>query len=440
MAVTRARVAPARTRHAWAVFAYTIGDDKGGFHAIDRSTEDDVAAICRAADFAQLPAALQVDLKRHAGVYRVAVTPRELRAAPADRARRAPTDRGLRRSAFRAIDPGRRRLWRDIVQTLSRSDVRLEEDRTHLDAASAGVLRRFLDVARRACPADRHILHFSGHSFGPMGLFYDSRTGAAAPHVLRLTHLARALRSRSGPIDVVLFRDCFLDNLEAAFELFGAARFMIATQAQAPIRGVWPWLNLMSVLTPSVDSGDAARSLALQMEDYFTRKSGLGRLDEVPCALIDIAGAQHVARPLKRLVASLTRLRADAARRRVCGTALERARLGQNLQDSRPGDPALVDVLTMCRNLQETGDPVAPLAQALADAIGDHAIDSFHVSRGPFRGLALYYKPTTRKDLNNSFVQAGDPRDRRSDERYYATLALSRATGWDRIALNPLGA
>lgn len=430
---------PTRTRDAWSVLAYTIGDDKGGFHAIDESTEKDVAAICRAADLGRVRVAIQLDLKRHPGVYRATLAPRPRPSRREGRRRRVTRRIVRRRRAFHEVDPRKRRLWRDITHRLEQSDVRLQEDRTHLDAASGGVLRRFLDFGRRACPAERFILHFSGHSFGPMGMFYDSRSGAPSPHVLRLTHMARAMRSKDGPIDVVLFRDCFMDTLEAAFELYGAVRFMIATQAQAPILGVWPCLNLLSALTPSVDSADAARSLALQMEDFFSHKSGLGPLHEVPCALVDIESTRQVTRPLARLVRALSTARRDAARRRACGRALERARLGQSLRYSRPGDPALLDVPTMCRNLQELhDDPVAPLAEALGRVVQDRVITSFHVSRGPFRGLALYYRPTTRRDLENSFVQAGDERDRRSDERYYRTLALSRATGWDQIALNPL--
>jgi hypothetical protein len=432
---------PPRTRDAWGMLAYTIGDDKGGLHAIDQSTENDVAAICQAADFCRVRAALQLDLKRHPGIYRATITPRPRPSGLESRTRRAATRKTRQRRAFHDVDPRTRTLWRHIAHKLEQSDVRLQEDRTHLDAASGGVLRRFLDFGRRACHAERFVLHFSGHSFGPMGMFYDSRTGASSPHVLRLTHLARALTSKDGPIEVVLFRDCFMDTLEAAFELHGAVRFMIATQAQAPILGVWPWLNLLAALTPSVDSADAARSLALQMEDFFSHKSGLGALHVVPCALIDIESAQQVARPLKRLVVALNKARQDTARRRACGKALERARLGQNLGYSRPGDPAVLDVPTMCRNLQELNDDlVGPPARALGDVVQNRVITSFHVSRGPFRGLGLYYKPTTRRDLEASFVQADDERDRRSDERYYRSLALSRATGWDQIALNPLGA
>ena len=39
--------------------------------------------------------------------------------------------------------------------------------------------------------------------------------------------------------------------------------------------------------------------------------------------------------------------------------------------------------------------------------------------------------------MSRSFRRA-TTRDKLSDERYYRTLALSRATGWDRIALEPL--
>ncbi len=424
----------------WTLLAYTIADDKGGFHAIDQAAENDVTAICEAADLGRFSVALQLDLKRHPGVYRATIKPRSKAGTPQRRQRRATQEAETTRN-FRTINPRRRPLWRDIVATLQHTNLQLLEDRTHLDAASGGVLHRFLASGRRDCPARRFILHFLGHSFGPMGLFYDSKTGQANPHVLRLTDLARALRSKDGPVDVVLFRDCFMDNLEAAFELHRAALFIIATQAQSPIHGSWPWLNMMSVLMPSIDSSDVGRSLVLQLENFYDQESGRGGLGEVPCALIDIEGAQQVAKPLKRLVKVLSAARGDAKRRRACAAALESARLSQNLSLSRPGDPALLDVLTMCRNLQQLGsDPVAAAAGALSDVIYSKVITSFHVFRGPFRGLALYYKPVTQRDLDESFVQASDERDKRSDERYYRTLALSRATGWDQIALNPLAA
>ena len=268
----------AKKLNAWSLLDYSIADDKGGFHAIDQSADNDLTAICAAADLGRLDVAFQGDFKRHPGVYRATLKTRTARAAPKPRKSRAARKVGTRRG-FREIDPRRRYLWRRIVRKLQRSDVRLLEDRTHLDAASGGVLGRFLVFGRRECPARRFILHFQGHSFGPMGLFYDSRTGDPNPHVLRLTDLARALRSNGGPVEVVLFRDCFMDNLEAAYELHGAARYMIASQTQSPIHGVWPWLNMLSVLTPSVDSSDVARSLVLQLENYYNSKSGRGGFD-----------------------------------------------------------------------------------------------------------------------------------------------------------------
>jgi cysteine peptidase C11 family protein len=426
------------TLHAWSLLDYSISDDKGGFHAIDQTAENDVRAICAGADLARMDVAFQLDFKRHPGMYRAMLKSQTGGATRKSRknraARKARTDRD-----FRAVNPRRRYFWRDIVGKLRQSNLHLFEERAHLDAASRGVLHRFLAFARRACPARRFILHFQGHSFGPMGLFYDSRTGVPNPHVLRLNDLTWALKSNDGPVDVVLFRDCFMDNLEAAYELHGAARYMIGSQAQSPIRGVWPWLNLLSVLTASVDSSDVARSLVLQLENFYNSKSGRGGLADVPCALIDIDAAQQVATPLKRLVVALSAARNDPARCRACATALERARLGQNLSFSQPGDPALLDVLTMCRNLQELDDDrVSPWAKALEDVVQGQVIASFHVSSGPLRGLALYYKPVTHRDLDESFVQASDERDKLSDARYYRNLALSRATGWDQIALNPL--
>ena len=64
-----------------------------------------------------------------------------------------------------------------------------------------------------------------------------------------------------------------------------------------------------------------------------------------------------------------------------------------------------------------------------------------HFTRtGKHQGVSLYCKPTNAKDLELSFIQAGDGVDEASDAEHYKKLALSEATGWHRIALNPLKA
>jgi hypothetical protein len=51
------------------------------------------------------------------------------------------------------------------------------------------------------------------------------------------------------------------------------------------------------------------------------------------------------------------------------------------------------------------------------------------------RGLGLYYKPVGAADKRRSHLF--DEAMAAADDAAYRRLALSVATGWDRIALNP---
>jgi hypothetical protein len=42
------------------------------------------------------------------------------------------------------------------------------------------------------------------------------------------------------------------------------------------------------------------------------------------------------------------------------------------------------------------------------------------------------------RDIERSFIMSGNAEDAAKDAEYYAKLALCEATGWHRIALNPL--
>jgi len=117
-----------------------------------------------------------------------------------------------------------------------------------------------------------------------------------------------------------------MDTLEAAFELYGAVRFMIATQAAgAHSRRV--------ALAESAVGADPQRRFGGCRQIARPPDGGLlspTRVDadpstKVPCALIDIDSARQATRPLKRLVGALSRARRDAARPPGVRQGLERA-------------------------------------------------------------------------------------------------------------------
>ena len=59
-----------------------------------------------------------------------------------------------------------------------------------------------------------------------------------------------------------------------------------------------------------------------------------------------------------------------------------------------------------------------------------------HSQKGHHRGNGLYYKPVGREHAKRSHLYEEGTAE--GDAKHYRQLALSQATGWDRIALNPL--
>jgi len=76
-------------------------------------------------------------------------------------------------------------------------------------------------------------------------------------------------------------------------------------------------------------------------------------------------------------------------------------------------------------------------ARALGELVSTRLV-KWHSSRhGLHRGTALFYQPTTRAQVRRSHLYGEETAVK--DAANYRKLALSRATGWDRIALRPLG-
>lgn len=409
-------------RKAWALLAYTVADDKGGGSSIDAPVKEELKAICDGADFGQVSIAAQVDFKRTRGVFRGALT-----AAP-------PKGRD-----FEEVWAEDHPLWRKILGNIRQSTLRVQMERENLNSARADVLQEFLRFGHQECPADRYVIFFYGHAYGPMGLFYDTDANRREANTLRLNDLAGSMAAVDGRASIVVFRDCFMNTLETAFQLRGIGEFMIASQSVAPIAGIWPWLNFLAALLASAESGEVARALAIQLARFLDEPANRRPFADVPIALLDLGEVGAITEPLKALADALDEARRDPSRCRACANALEGARVGYPDDPSNPGDPALLDVPTMCDNLQRLGpDPVAGPAGALGDAVRTRLVRWHHSQLGRYQGTSIYYKPVKAKDLERSYIQAGTEDDAKNDAAAYSHLAVNEATGWHRIALNPL--
>jgi cysteine peptidase C11 family protein len=425
------------------VLAYLVGDHKDEAGSLDDAIASELKAICDAADFRRVGVAVQVDFRRNGSTLRAALKdPLPRTSRPEDE---APRDNPLSRLIIDQLTFQKShklrtfagRLVQGIAKGLRRM-VLFVKNLPDMNAASEDVLHDFLRYGREQCEARRYLIYFFGHAFGPMGLFFDRETQAREPNSLRLNDLADAIERDEGHASIILFRDCFMGTLETAFQLKSCADFVIASQAEAPIAGVWPWKTFMASLGDGRSSLDIGTELAKSLADFMKQDRNRGGFADVPYSLFDLSVSPGVVEPLKALVHALESARNDPGRLKKCSDALEEARIGTSNNPKSPGDPALIDVRTTLEKLVELApDPVAQPSRTLAMLLKKLVPFSFTLL-GQHRGVSLYYKPTKQGDLNASVLEAADPREAKKDADQYRRLALCKDSDWGRFALDPL--
>lgn len=408
----------------WAVLAYTIAEDAHAESVLDATAKDELTALTDAADFRKVSVAAQVDFRGRRGVYRGALT-----------------QLGPKGRDFEPVDPERYGLWAEVKRSVEAKTATFQVAREarDLNATDVDVLEDFLRYGRLQCPADRYFVSFFGHAAGPLGLFDDRTPGTPARTTMRLPALVRAFKGAGSRADVVLFRDCFMNCLEAAYQLRHSTSFVVATQALAPAVGAWPWKRLLAPLARDASPRQVAEGVAKAVARHLDEAKHREGMEAVPYSLLDLSAADVVAAALTDVTNAILAARADAARRRACARALELSRVGAPQRGSLPGDPALLDVPTLCAKLGAlTGDPVALAAQRLDAAVRPGLVAWHHSQTPHHQGTALFYAPVRSDDLDASYLFTTHEPMASDDAAEYRALALSKATGWHRIAFDPL--
>jgi hypothetical protein len=310
---------------------------------------------------------------------------------------------------------------------LNRTAIRVSREK---NVGDPRVLEEFLRWVQRECPARRYAVHFWGHSSGPVGLFFDRAAEDARPDGLTLAELGYAFEHAvpvlGRPVDIVLLKDCWFSTLEAVCELRGGAKFLVASQSEVPIEG-WPYKEIFECLT-AADTRQVATNVVDALGDFYALASNRGRFLEIPYSGVDVERSRGVDQPLRALAACLDTLRDD-----TYGPASRLA-----LRRASRADPALLDVVAMCSNLGEIGDPelqrqsAALREAALGSLVGRHPDPSI------FQGLSLLYFPFGADPDEQNKNSRIAPAFFRSDLDVvddYRTLELSVNTNWERIAL-----
>ena len=415
---------PGKDRKRWTVLIYMVADDPQGGQLLDKRAIVEMDQITKAA--------LSIKPRRD---VRVAM-----------------------QIDFRTL-PG---VWRRVIG----------EDtfvRPESNAADPATLYGFFDWAVSECPAEHYLLIFWGHSRGQFGMFGDSDPFDYTAQTLTLEELRDALsaakRSLQKPVDLIAFKDCFMANLEIAYELNGLADYLLASPGLVPVEG-WPYEDIFNALS---DDGalEAGHRILEALKEYYQdqdEKGTKGPHREVPYSLLSTEGAVPVVEALSKLLGkdrasvdradTVLRPALDQAARAPGDKAL--ADLGQLAGDApavvdalagvdaprvRPGDPkpqpdvekenleAFIQALGNARpNSAGAGMPASRLQSARRNSNGlviDHTGEYFG-------GVSVFVYPEKTKDQRDSMLT------RLADEKAYRRLAISKDTKWADIALRQM--
>jgi hypothetical protein len=410
---------PGKVRKRWTVLIYMVSDDPQGGELLDQEAVQEMDQITKAAlsvDTTELYVALQVDFRTLPGVWR----------------------RSIGESTF----------------------IRPESN-----AADPATLYGFFDWATAECPADHYLLIFWGHSRGQFGLFGDSDPFDYTAQTLTLDELRTALtaakRSLQKPIDVVAFKDCFMANLEIAYELSGLADYLLASPGLVPVAG-WPYEGIFKALNDDGALKSAHRILDA-LRKYYLIKKNRDPHEEVAYSLLSTAGAVPVVQALGKLVGTdpksvdradtLIRPSLDQAPRaggdkaladlgQLVGTAGASAKAARKPQQQSTSAPTKKQIAELTKNLNAfiQGLGNARSNNAAAPARSSQKQGSRRNSNGlvidhtgnDIGGVSVFVFPKSTKDQRDSFLT------RLADEKAYRRLAISTDTKWADIAFRQM--
>jgi hypothetical protein len=417
---------PSKDRRRWTVLIYMVADDPQGGKLLDKRAIKEMDQITKAA--------LSVT---HGDDIRVAL-----------------------QIDFRTLP----QVWRRVIG----------EDtfvRPESNAADPATLYGFFDWAVTECPAEHYLLIFWGHSRGQFGIFNDPDPFDYTAQTLTIEELREALaaakRSLQKPVDVIAFKDCFMANLETAYELSGLADYMLASPGLVPVEG-WPYEEIFNALNDDKATKsdqptlEAAGGILRALGDYYAKevngkRVNVGGNKEVAYSLLSTAGAVPVINALKAMIGDDRPSvdKADAGLRKSLDAAAR-----------APGDRALADLGQLVQQAATT--PAKPTAKPAATILDPGTLAAFVETLGNAKpkgtpGHGVTGKPRGEPHPpNNSkglvidhtgedfggvtvFVYPADTKDQRdsmltrlADEQAYRRLAISTDTKWADIALRQM--
>ncbi len=476
MSPTAKSAQPTPERKAWTILLYMVADGPSGNRALDDIALREIASVVHGVQsrdahghrpLDDIYVAVQVDLRSLDGTFRYIANEDE---------------------PFKV---------EQLAETIATSP------KTVID---------YLSWVEASCPADHHLVVFWGHSSSFLGLFGERPKATGSITQLQIRQIGPLLPSLrrnpssigtsrdkdknkakltpgKSPVDIVLFKDCWMSTMEIAFELDGYVDYMMGSQGKVPQIG-WPYADIFHSVARVAHAGgsvkDVGRVVLEALASFYDFSVNRPGKDEVPFSLVDLKlmcgkplrdaldglvyelgeARKRDAADVKRHDGTMAKLvRAlkgplDAVVRETrgaVGLAFDDVSLGQfvnvmfgpqpqrtaitrdAIERASRSDPALIDLRWMCDNLRRLAGSQYQALRSCAKAVGavlDKAVTASR-KQSAFGGISLFHFPRGAEalvppELGGSLLVPAIAHDR---HLYEKRLKMSRHTHWHRVAL-----
>lgn len=164
-------------------------------------------------------------------------------------------------------------------------------------------------------------------------ILFDDGTG----HSLDTIELAKVVNKIAGsigqPIDILGMDACLMANIEVAYEIRDAVRYLVASEETVPANS-WPYREIFGELRdkPDLNGEDLARLIVRDYVSFYEKNAPVG--GEVTKVALDLGELESVIDPLSRLAAQLRDEMTE------CGDALWVAQAETRVKEThqRPGE------------------------------------------------------------------------------------------------------
>jgi len=143
-----------------------------------------------------------------------------------------------------------------------------------MNSSDPATLEKFLVWGEKNYPAKKNMVLISDHGYGWRGICQDESNGDV---LMPNDGVARALRNSASatgrPVDILAFDACNMATLEVAYEMRGAAKYVVGSETMVPYDGLaYDMFITDMVKNPSISPEQLARNMVYEYVLYYSQK------------------------------------------------------------------------------------------------------------------------------------------------------------------------